>query len=83
MAVFRVNKTQDYNATNDRKRKKSYAEKGNHPFKQKNCKLCGKPFWPVNGQEVLCSQECKKKNRNQKQLEYYYTHRKLKSREET
>ena len=28
-----------------------YAEKGNHTFRQKVCKICGKPFWPSNGQE--------------------------------
>ena len=31
-----------------------------------------KPFWPSNGQEVLCSEECKTINRNQRQLAYYY-----------
>ena len=49
-----------------------YAEKGNHTFRQKVCKICGKPFWPSNGQEVLCSEECKATNRRQKQLAYYH-----------
>ena len=31
-----------------------------------------KPFWPSNGQEVLCSEECKTINRNQRQLAYYH-----------
>ena len=35
------------------KEKKRYAEKGEHTFRQKVCKICGKPFWPSNGQEVL------------------------------
>ena len=70
------------NAKTERIADERYKEKGNHTFKQKHCKLCGKPFWPVNGQEVLCSPECKKKNRNQKQLEYYHTHKKLKSQED-
>ena len=48
-----------------------YAEKGNHTFRQKVCKICGKPFWPSNDQEVLCSEECKAINRRQKQLAYY------------
>ena len=38
----------------------------------KVCKICGKPFWPSNGQEVLCSEECKAINRRQKQLAYYH-----------
>ena len=54
------------------KEKKRYAEKGNHTFRQKVCKICGKPFWPSNGQEVLCSEECKTINRNQRQLAYYH-----------
>ena len=54
------------------KEKKRYAEKGNHTFRQKVCKICGKPFWPSNGQEVLCSEDCKTINRNQRQLAYYY-----------
>ena len=54
------------------KEKKRYAEKGNHTFRQKVCKICGKPFWPSNGQEVLCSEECKAINRRQKQLAYYH-----------
>ena len=41
---------------------KRQAEKGNHVFKQKNCRICGRPFWPSNGQEVMCSAECKQKN---------------------
>ena len=49
-----------------------YDEKGNHTFRQKVCKICGKPFWPSNGQEVLCSEECKATNRRQKQLAYYH-----------
>ena len=55
-----------------RKRSFGYAEKGNHTFYQKVCKICGKPFWPSNGQEVLCSEECKAINRRQKQLAYYH-----------
>lgn len=54
------------------KEKKRYAEKGEHTFRQKACKICGKPFWPSNGQEVLCSEECKTINRRQKQLAYYH-----------
>ena len=54
------------------KKKKRYAEKGEHTFRQKVCKICGKPFWPSNGQEVLCSEECKTINRNQRQLAYYH-----------
>ena len=54
------------------KEKKRFAEKGEHTFRQKVCKICGKPFWPSNGQEVLCSEECKTINRRQKQLAYYY-----------
>ena len=54
------------------KEKKRFAEKGEHTFRQKVCKICGKPFWPSNGQEVLCSEECKTINRNQRQLAYYY-----------
>ena len=54
------------------KRCVSFAEKGNHTFRQKVCKICGKPFWPSNGQEVLCSEECKAINRRQKQLAYYH-----------
>lgn len=41
-------------------------------IRQKVCKICGKPFWPSNGQEVLCSEECKTINRNQRQLAYYH-----------
>ena len=51
---------------------KQLAEKGNHTFRQKVCKICGMPFWPSNGQEVLCSEECKAINRRQKQLAYYH-----------
>jgi len=51
---------------------KRFAEKGEHNFRQKVCKICGKPFWPSNGQEVLCSEECKTINRNQRQLAYYH-----------
>lgn len=54
------------------KEKKRFAEKGEHTFRQKVCKICGKPFWPSNGQEVLCSEECKTINRRQKQLAYYH-----------
>lgn len=54
------------------KEKKRFAEKGEHTFRQKVCKICGKPFWPSNGQEVLCSEECKTINRNQRQLAYYH-----------
>ncbi len=52
--------------------KKRVEEKGNHTFKQKICVMCGKSFWPSNGQEVLCSKECKAKNRREKQLAYYH-----------
>ena len=34
-------------------------EKGDHTFRQKNCVICGKPFWPVNGQQKVCSEKCK------------------------
>ena len=54
------------------KEKKRFAEKGEHTFRQKVCKICGKPFWPSNGQEVLGSEECKAINRRQKQLAYYH-----------
>ena len=52
--------------------KRRFEEKGNHLFKQRNCILCGTPFWPSNGQERLCSPECKAQNRREKQLAYYH-----------
>ena len=39
---------------------------------ERKCIICGKTFMPVNAQELLCSKECKRENRNLKKREYYY-----------
>ena len=54
------------------KKRRNALPKRESTFRQKVCKICGKPFWPSNGQEVLCSEECKTINRNQRQLVYYH-----------
>lgn len=54
------------------KKRRNALPKGRAHLPQKVCKICGKPFWPSNGQEVLCSEECKTINRRRKQLAYYY-----------
>lgn len=56
----------------DRIHEKARSVKGDHTFRERICEVCGKPFWPANGRERLCSKECKHENRKKRQLEYYY-----------
>lgn len=42
--------------------KEKAAQRGEHPFNEKICPVCGKSFWPqLSGRQVYCSPECKDK----------------------
>ena len=55
----------------EKRRKESRKEKGEHSFRQKECVICGELFWPVNGQQKVCSEECKKKRDRNTRRKYY------------
>ena len=44
--------------------------------------MCGKPFWPSNGREVLCSEECKEKNSREYREKYTKEHREARAEQE-
>ena len=48
-----------------------------HPYPKRNCIVCGKPFWPVNSKNTICSRECV----NKKQLEKYYRRKAIRNQE--
>lgn len=72
-AKRKKNRQRESNAAHRAKTKvERWAANDGHKYPKRICEQCCKPFWPSNGQEVLCSEECKTINHRQKQLTYYH-----------